>query len=147
MHRTLSFILALVLIAGTVVVAQGDDRAGVTATFEAFYSAMKAGDRAAAMRVIAADAVFLEGGRLETRAQYESGHLPADIDFERAVTGKRSPLDIKFNGNTAWVIATTEYEGTFQGSAVHFISAQLMVLTRADGTWTIRSIHWSSRRL
>jgi len=123
-----------------------DDPAGVTATFEAFYAAMKTGDRAAAMQGLAPDAVFIEGGRLETRAEYESNHLPADIEFERAVTGKRGPLQITFNGNTAWVIATSEYEGTFENAAVNFVSAQLMVLTKDDGPWTIRSVHWSSRR-
>ncbi len=124
-----------------------EDTAGVTAAVESFYGAMKTGDRAAAMRNIAPEAMFVEGGRLETREQYESSHLPADIDFERAVSGRRSPLDIRFNGNTAWVIATTEYEGTFENAPVHFISAQLMVLTRTDGPWLIRSVHWSSRRL
>ncbi|MEQ1759948.1 MAG: nuclear transport factor 2 family protein [Vicinamibacterales bacterium] len=123
-----------------------EDPAGVTAVFEAFYGAMKTGDIAAAMRTIAPDAVFVEGGRLETRAEYESNHLPADIEFERAVTGKRGPVSITFNGNTAWVIATTEYEGTFENAPVNFVSAQLMVLTRTDGRWLIRSVHWSSRR-
>lgn len=141
----------IAFIAGSVLLtsctqAPADDPAGVTAIVEGFYGAMKTGDTAAAMRVIAPDAVFLEGGRLETRAEYESNHLPADIEFERAVTGKRSPLSITFNGNTAWVIATTDYEGTFEDAPVSFISAQLVVLTRNEGPWLIRSIHWSSRR-
>jgi ketosteroid isomerase-like protein len=123
-----------------------DDPVGVTATFEAFYGAMKTGDKAAAMATLAPDAVFVEGGRLETRAEYEANHLPADIEFERAVTGRRGPLQLHFNGNTAWVIATSEYEGTFENNPVNFVSAQLMVLSRTDGPWTIRSVHWSSRR-
>ena len=122
------------------------NEADVAAVLESFYGAMKAGDTAAAMRVIAPDAVFLESGRLETRAQYETNHLPADIEFEQAVAGKRGPLSITFSGNTAWVIATTEYEGTFENAPVNFVSAQLMVLTRDTGDWLIRTIHWSSRR-
>ncbi len=118
----------------------------VAAVVESFYGAMKAGDPAAAMRVVAPDAVFLESGTLETRAEYEANHLPADIAFERQVTGTRGPMRITFDGNTAWVIATTEYEGTFEGSPVDFVSAQLMVLTRDDGPWQIRTAHWSSRR-
>lgn len=116
------------------------------AVLESFYGAMKTGDTAAAMRVIAPDAVFLESGKLETRAEYEANHLPADIKFESQVTGKRAPMRVTFEGDTAWVIATTEYEGTFEGSPVNFISAQLMVLTRNSGDWLIRTIHWSSRR-
>ena len=56
---------------------------------------MKTGDKAAAMRPIAPDAVFVESGKLETRAEYEANHLPADIDFERHITGERSPWQIR----------------------------------------------------
>jgi ketosteroid isomerase-like protein len=126
--------------------AQGDDRASVTAAVEAFYGAMKAGDAAAAMRMVATDAVFVEGGRLETRAEYEKGHLPADIDFERAVAAKRGPLTITVNNDTAWVVGLTDYVGTFNGKPVNSVSAQLMVLTRSGGRWLIRSVHWSSLR-
>jgi ketosteroid isomerase-like protein len=118
----------------------------VTAVVESFYGAMKAGDKAAAMRVIAPDAVFLESGKLETRAEYEANHLPADIEFESQVTGKRGPWRVTFEGDTAWAIATTEYVGKFDGDPVDYVSAQLVVLTRNSGEWRIRSAHWSSRR-
>jgi len=118
----------------------------IVAPLTAFYAAMKTGDKAAAMRPIAADAVFVESGKLETRAEYEANHLPADIQFESQVTGKRSPWQVKSQGDSAWVIATTEYDGTFEGSPVNFVSAQLAVLSRESGAWQIRSIHWSSRR-
>jgi hypothetical protein len=51
-----------------------------------------------------------------------------------------------FHGDAAWVIATTEYAGTFDNKPVNFISAQLAVLTHDSGNWLIRSIPWSSRR-
>lgn len=118
----------------------------VTAVLEAFYGAMKTGDTAAAMATVAPDAVFVESGRLETRTEYETNHLPADIGFEKQVTGKRAPWQVTIEGDTAWVITTTEYDGAFDGRPVHFTSAQLAVLTRADSLWRIRSIHWSSRQ-
>jgi ketosteroid isomerase-like protein len=118
----------------------------VTTVLESFYGAMKRGDTAAAMNLIAPDALFLESGRLETRAEYEANHLPSDIAFEREVTGKRGPMRVSFSGDAAWVIVTTDYVGTFEGSPVDFTSAQLAVLTRETGDWRIRSIHWSSRR-
>jgi ketosteroid isomerase-like protein len=98
------------------------------------------------MSVIAPDAVFLESGKLETRAEYETNHLPADIEFESQVSGKRGPMRVTIQGDTAWVIALTDYDGTFQGSPVRFVSAQLVVLARDTGDWRIRTIHWSSRR-
>ena len=119
----------------------------VTAVIDAFYSGIKSGNNAATMAVVAPDALFVETGTLETRSEYEMNHLPNDIAFEKQVSGKRSPLRITVNGDTAWVIATTEYDGEFDGAPVNFISAQLAVLSRDEGAWKIRSIHWSSRRL
>jgi ketosteroid isomerase-like protein len=63
--------------------------AEVASVLETFYGAIKRGDAKAAMSVIAPDALFVESGKLETRNQYEMNHLPADIDFEKQVTGKR----------------------------------------------------------
>ena len=117
----------------------------VVATLESFYQAMKAGDAPKAMSLIAPDAVFVESGRLETRAEYEMNHLPSDIDFERQVPGRRGQWQVKIEGDTAWAIATTDFEGTFNERPMKFVSAQLAVLTRQDDRWLIRSIHWSSR--
>jgi ketosteroid isomerase-like protein len=148
MIRTLRGAVAVSLLSGLSLAcgsqpAREDD---IVAPLTAFYAAMKTGDTAAAMRQVAADAVFVESGTLETRAEYEANHLPADIQFESQVTGKRSPWQVKSQGDTAWAIATTEYDGTFDGAPVNFVSAQLAVLTRTDNVWQIRSIHWSSRR-
>jgi ketosteroid isomerase-like protein len=118
----------------------------VVAVLDRFYGGIKSGDRAAVMSVVAPDAVFVESGGLETRAEYEMNHLPADIEFEAQVTGKRTPFRVTFSGDTAWAIATTEYDGSFNGNPVSFVSAQLAVLTRESGAWQLRSIHWSSRR-
>jgi ketosteroid isomerase-like protein len=118
----------------------------VTAVLDKFYGAMKTGDTVTAMSTIAPDALFVESGKLETRAEYEMNHLPNDIAFEKQVNGKRGPLRITVKGDTAWVIAVTVFEGTFDGSPVDFESAQLAVLTRETDAWQIRSIHWSSRQ-
>ena len=118
----------------------------MTAVIDKFYGAMKTGDTVTAMSVLAPDALFVEGGRLETRAEYEKNHLPLDIEFEKQVTGKRGPLRITVQGDTAWVIAVTEFDGTFQGAPINLTGAQLAVLTRETGDWLIRSIHWSSHR-
>jgi ketosteroid isomerase-like protein len=123
------------------------DSAAVGAVVDTFYGAMKSGNKAGAMALIAEDAMFVEGGRLETRAQYEANHLPADIEFEQAVEGKRTSMHVTIDRDAAWVIATTEYHGRFENDPVDFISAQLMLLTRQESRWKIRSIHWSSRRL
>jgi ketosteroid isomerase-like protein len=145
-----SFFVASALVLLTLAACGGrdtaKDEADVRTTLESFYAAMKNAENATAMALIADDAVFVEGGRLETREEYEKNHLPADISFEKQVTGKRGPWRITFRDDTAWAIATTDYDGIFDGAPVAFTSAQLAVLTREDAGWRIRSIHWSSRR-
>ena len=120
--------------------------AAVTAVLDKFYGAMKTGDTVTAMSVIAPDALFVEWGQLETRASMRRITCLLDIDFEKQVTGKRGPLRITVQGDTAWVIAVTEFDGTFQGAPINLTGAQLAVLTRETGDWLIRSIHWSSHR-
>ena len=121
------------------------NEAEVTAVVEAFYAAIKKGDPAAAMSLIAPDAVFLEAGGVETRAQYESSHLPADIEFEKAVTTSFKPYRVTVVGDTAWVVTNTDYKGTFRDRAVDSVGVELMVLARDVSGWRIRAIHWSSR--
>ena len=146
-RRSSSLLLTVVLlwVPACAPESRSDDDANVRAALESFYGAVKRGDAAAAMRLIAPDAVFMESGGLETRAEYEANHLPSDIAFEREVDGKRGPWRVTVKGDAAWVIATTEYSGTFEGRPVDFVSAQLAVLTRETDAWQIRSIHWSSR--
>lgn len=122
------------------------DEADVTATLDTFYGAMRTGDSAKAMSMIAQDVQFIESGRLETRDEYEKNHLPLDIAFEKQIAGKRGPLRIRINGDTAWVIAQTEFVGTFEGTDLDLVSSQLAVLSRESEGWRIRSIHWSSLR-
>jgi ketosteroid isomerase-like protein len=118
--------------------------ADVVAVVNAFYDAITAGDEQAAMRSIAPDAVFVESGKIETRAEYEANHLPADIEFERHVKAVRGPLRVTFDGsNTAWVISTAEYD---EGNPEKYINTQLMVPTRDTGDWRIRTISWSSNQ-
>ena len=138
-------LLPVVLLLASACAPAPPNEQDVIAVLESFYGAMKTGDSAAAMRLIAPDAMFVESGRLETRAEYEKNHLPADIQFESQVAGVRGPMRVTFHGDTAWVIVTTDYDGTFDGRPVSFVSAQLAVLTRDTGNWSIRSIHWSSR--
>ena len=126
--------------------AAAPQESGVVAALDAFWGAIRGGDASAAMTHIAADAVFIESGVLETRAEYETNHLPADIAFEKQAKGTQASRQVTIEGDTAWVVTTTSYEGTFDGSPVDFISAQLALLTRRDDRWLIRSVHWSSRR-
>lgn len=123
----------------------GADAAAVTAVVNAFHAGIRSGDRAAVMQLIADDALFFEAGGVETRAEYEKNHLPADIEFEKAVATGRSPIRVVVNGNSAWASSTSEFVGAFQGRPVDSLGAELMVLSREAEGWRIRAVHWSGR--
>ena len=123
------------------------DSTAVRAVVDAFHAGISEGKPAAAIETLADDAIMLEAGGVETRDEYVKGHLPADIEFEKGVSTKRSPIRVVVSGNTAWATSTSEVTGTYQGKPVNFRGAESMVLTRLKTGWRIQLIHWSSRQI
>ncbi len=121
------------------------DSAAVAAVVERYHTALAAGDSAAALAQLAEDAVILESGGMESRQEYRSHHLPADIAFAKSVKGTRSPLRVVVRGDVAWTTATSTTRGKHRGRPVNSSGAELMVLTRSGDGWKISAIHWSSR--
>ncbi|MEJ7810241.1 MAG: DUF4198 domain-containing protein [Gemmatimonadaceae bacterium] len=125
--------------------AAPSDSADVTAVVARYHAALAAGDSAAALALLAPDAVVLESGGVETRDEYRSHHLPADIGFARAVPSTRGALRVVVRGDVAWATSTSTTQGQYQGRAINSAGAELMVLAREAAGWRIRAIHWSSR--
>ena len=126
--------------------AAANDNADAAATVEAFHNALARGDGAAAMKLLAPDAVILESGSVETRAEYESHHLPEDIRFAQAIPNTRSDIRVQIDGNTAWLTSRSKAEGSFEGKPVNSVGVELIVLTKTSEGWRIRAIHWSSHK-
>ncbi len=143
--RTRSLVLAVLatLTAGTA--SAQNDSAAVVAVVERYHRALAEGDSAAALALLAPDAVILESGGVESREEYRSHHLPADIQFARAVQSQRSATRVVVVGTVAWVSSTSTTQGTYRERPIDSTGAELMVLTRESGGWMIRAIHWSSR--
>ena len=120
------------------------DSAAVAAVVAGFHSALSSGDSVRALSLLAPDVVVLESGGVETRAEYRSHHLSADIAFASAVPSRRGPLSVTVSGSTAWTTATSTTEGDFRGRKINSTGAESMVLTKDSTGWRIRSIHWSS---
>jgi ketosteroid isomerase-like protein len=112
---------------------------------DAFHAGLKAGNAAGVMTLLAPDVLLLEAGGIETRAEYEQHHLPADVEFEKSVTTSFKPYRVTVVGDVAWAVNTSEYRGTFRDRPVDSVGVELMVLSREAGGWRIRAIHWSSR--
>ena len=122
-----------------------DPAAAVAAAVERFHAALKSGDSLAALALLAPDAVILEGGDIETREEYRTHHLPADIEFARATTSEPGTPSIVVRGDVAWVSSVGRISGTFRGRALDLNSAELMVLVHLADGWKISAVHWSSR--
>ena len=122
------------------------DSAAVAAVVGGFHDALARGDSSAALALLAPDVRILESGGVETLADYRAHHLPADIEFARAVPATRGPLGVAVRGDVAWAVSTSETKGEFRARPVNSAGAELMVLTRTAGGWRSSAIHWSSRR-
>lgn len=147
MTRRLLLVPLLVHLTAGIAPAQSaaDDSATVGRAVAAYHDALERGDSAAALRLLAPDAVVLESGGSETLAEYRAHHLPADIEFARAVPSRRGAVRVTVAGDVAWAASTSETRGTFRDRPIDSRGAELMVLTRAPSGWVIRAIHWSSR--
>lgn len=158
---THSFTSGAVLLAGTLLVAPRDpemphrrfqgsavskqrDSTAVAGVVDLYHRSLATGDTATALRLLANDAVVLESGEVETRDEYRSSHLSADITFARAVPSERGHIVVVLQGDVGWTISTSRARGTFRGRSIDSQGAELMVLTRDGESWKIRAIHWSS---
>ncbi|HET7599521.1 MAG TPA: DUF4440 domain-containing protein [Gemmatimonadales bacterium] len=132
--------------AGTAAQAAPSDSAAAAAVVRAYHDALARGDSAAALELLAADAVIVEGGAIETVAHYRTHHLSADIAFARATRSRRGPVRVTLQEATAWAVSTTRIEGSYRGRPIASNGAELVVLSRTAQGWRIRAIHWSSDR-
>lgn len=124
----------------------GGDSAAVAGVIAKYHEALAAGDSAAALALLADDAVILESGGVETRAEYRSHHLPGDISFAKAIKSQRGPVHVRIHGDVAWASSTSATQGEMNGRAINSAGAELMVLVRTAQGWKISAIHWSSRQ-
>lgn len=123
------------------------DSAAVVAVVDRYQRALTDGDTASALSLLATDAIIVESGDVETRDEYRSHHLSADIAFARAVPSIRGPVRVAIRGDVAWAVSTSKTQGTYRGRAIDSQGAELMVVTREQEDWKIRAIHWSSHTL
>ena len=122
------------------------DSSAAMAIVDRFHAALRSGDSAGAAGLLTPDVVVLESGEMEDRAAYVAHHLPADIEFAKAVTEQRDSAHLSLRGDVAWVSRTGRAKGKFRGRDVNSVSAELMILVRTPSGWRIAAVHWSSRR-
>lgn len=123
-----------------------EDSLAIVRTASAFHSALERGDTTAVKNLLAPDARVLEGGEVESREQYFSHHLAADIEFAKAIRSERKLSFYARQGEVGWLASTSTTTGTFKGRDINSVGAELMILSRAQNGWKIRAVHWSSAR-
>ncbi len=120
--------------------------AGAAEAVDAFHAALRAGDRDAALAVLAEDALIFEAGGAErSRAEYASHHLEADAAFAAATEATVTRRSGEASGDVAWITSEGRTTGTFNGRPVDRLTVETMLLRRHADGWRIQHIHWSSR--
>jgi ketosteroid isomerase-like protein len=122
------------------------DSTAVVQTARAYHEYLAAGDTTGALRLLSPDVVIVESGNIEDLEHYRTGHLIADMRYAQSVTREPGEIRVVVRGDVAWAASTASITGERQGEPFNSTSAELMVLSRHDGGWRIRAIHWSSRR-
>jgi ketosteroid isomerase-like protein len=120
-----------------------EQEADVRAVARGFRDALARGDSTAALGYLTDDVQILEGGRAETKEQYRSGHLAADIRFASSVKSETVSEGVTLHGETAHYTQSYRVTGTSaRGAPIDRTSSEAMVLVRTPAGWRIRSIHW-----
>ena len=122
-----------------------NDSGDVAGVVRAYDDALRKGDSTAALRLLSDEAVILESGGVETKAEYRAHHLPSDIAFAQSVPSQTTAVRVVVRGDVAWAWSTSTTQGEFRGRQINSAGAELMVLTRTTSGWRIAAIHWSSR--
>ncbi|PAP74625.1 DUF4440 domain-containing protein [Rubrivirga marina] len=116
----------------------GEAEFAASATADRFHAALAAGDRAAMEALLAPDAVVLEGGGHESRAEYLSHHFARDAEFLSGTAPEPLYRRTGVAGDAAWV-ASTQRLGDVE-------MAELLVMKRTPDGWRVAAVHWSSAR-
>ncbi|MDI1327743.1 MAG: nuclear transport factor 2 family protein [Brevundimonas sp.] len=122
------------------------EAADAVTAVDAFHAALKAGDTAAALALLAPDVmIFEEGGAERSREEYASHHLGSDAAFAAASEATVARRSGWADGDVAWIVSEGRTTGQFNGRAVDRLTTETMVLKRHADGWRIHHIHWSSR--
>jgi ketosteroid isomerase-like protein len=148
MNRTTLPTLALLLLAAAPLGGQepatpSTPEAEVRAVARAFKEALARGDSTAALGCLHDDVLILEGGRAETKTQYRSGHLAADIRFASSVKSETLRDGVTMHGDVALYTQSYRVTGTSsRGAPIDRTSSEAPLLVRTPAGWRIRNVHW-----
>ena len=105
--KTTVWSIGLMCATASGIVAQNSDEHQVTEAVEAFHAALSSGDSVGALALLGDDVHIVESGNVQTRAEYRSGHLAADIRASASRPEReRSPITVVVERDVAWTTSS-----------------------------------------
>jgi ketosteroid isomerase-like protein len=117
---------------------------GAEEALNSFHQALRAGDRKAALALLAQDALIYESGHAEGKTEYAAHHLDADIAFAKEVPGTTVKRTGGLAGPVAWLTTEGRTTGNYKGKALDRRTVETVLMRRKQGKWVIVHLHWSS---
>ncbi len=111
-----------------------------------FHAALTAGNADGASALLSAKALVYESGHAETRDEYISHHLAADIAFAKATQRTVKNTQQHCDESMCVLMQSSETTGTVKGKSVRYVGQETMVLRREGDAWKIQHVHWSSHK-
>jgi ketosteroid isomerase-like protein len=116
------------------------------ATVDGFHAALGRGDTAAAVSLLATEALIFEAGHVERSArEYAGGHLAGDAAHAAKTVTRYMARRCTIKAEMALVATETVSTASAGGDAR--IGTETMILQRTGADWHITHVHWSSRKL
>lgn len=110
------------------------------------YEALRTGNEARVLALLAEDVVILEGGHAQTsRSDYMSGHMKSDMAFLPNVTSETLDREVSRQGDLAWVITHSRTTGTYRDEDIDQSSREMLVMKHDGHDWRITLIHWGDK--
>jgi len=115
-----------------------------TAVATQLNTAIAEGDVETLKSLIAPDVMIFESGGAESSlVEYESHHLPADIEFMKNMNRTVTSQHFIDAGDSAIVMTQSTLVGVYKEKEYNL--SETLVLENIAGHWKVVHIHWSSR--
>jgi ketosteroid isomerase-like protein len=136
--------ILFILLAGLSPMTAWAHGATPTQVVENFHKALVAGDGEAALALLLPDATIYEQGASQTKEEYASHHLAADMAFASAVEREVVDQSKKEVGDVTWITTRTHTTGTYKDKTIDSRGVETVVLQHVKEGWRIAHVHWSS---
>jgi ketosteroid isomerase-like protein len=126
-------------------VAAQDARTPVEA-IDGFHTALRLGDTAAALTLLARGLVVFEFGVIDPTVEaYAFRHLPLDMDMAAATSWTLDTRQVGGDGDMRWVLSSYRVTGVDEnGETIDHTVYETAIVVRVGEGFRIAHLHWST---